>query len=248
MQVFLGALGVSIAVFRFTKLFTQGGDMMNGLLIVDDEEGIRRALNKAFQREDYSILLAKDGKEAIKIVDEDAHGIGIVISDLKMPGLDGIATLSAIGEINPEITRIVLTGYATMENAIQATNEGIDGFLTKPFDNVEIRAKVREYFLKRRLKQFVSAPILRELQKDPSNVMPRKQKATILFADIRGFSSIAEKTDPKELAAFLGRYYFSPLSDIIFQYDGTLDKHIGDSIMVIYGAPVSYKDDALRAI
>ncbi len=221
---------------------------MNGLLIVDDEEGIRRSLNKALQRDGYSIFLAKDGNEAIKIVDDDVDEISIVISDLKMPGLNGIDTLAAIGNINPEITRIVLTGYGTMENAIQATNEGIDGFLTKPFDNLEIRAKIREYFLKKHLKQFVSSQILQELQTDPKSVRPRKQKATILFTDIRGFSSISEKTDPQILAVFLNRYYFSPLGDIVFQYNGTLDKHIGDSIMVIYGAPVSYDDDALRAV
>ncbi|MFA4911845.1 MAG: response regulator, partial [Desulfobacteria bacterium] len=89
---------------------------MNGLLIVDDEEGIRRSLNKAFQHEGYSIFLAKDGNEAIKIVYKNIDKIGIIISDLKMPGLDGIETLSAIGNINPEITRIVLTGYGTMES------------------------------------------------------------------------------------------------------------------------------------
>ncbi|MDY7030468.1 MAG: response regulator, partial [Thermodesulfobacteriota bacterium] len=126
---------------------------MNGLLIVDDEEGVRRSLNKALRREGYLIFLAQDGNEAIQTVVENRDEIHIVISDLKMPGLDGIATLSAIGEINPEITRIVLTGYGTMESAIQATNEGIDGFLTKPFDNIEIRAKIREYFLKKHLKQ-----------------------------------------------------------------------------------------------
>jgi len=221
---------------------------MNGLLIVDDEEGIRRSLNKALQREGYSIFLAQDGNEGIKIVIENVDEIDIVISDLKMPGLDGIETLSAIGNINPEITRIVLTGYGTMESAIQATNEGIDGFLTKPFDNIEIRAKIREYFLKKHLKQFVSTQILQELQKDPRTIRSRKQRTTILFTDIRGFSSISEEIDPQELAIFLNRYYFTPLSDIIFEYNGTLDKHIGDSVMVIYGAPVSYNDDALRAV
>ena len=221
---------------------------MNGLLIVDDEEGVRRSLNKALRREGYLIFLAQDGNEAIQTVVENRDEIHIVISDLKMPGLDGIATLSAIGEINPEITRIVLTGYGTMESAIQATNEGIDGFLTKPFDNIEIRAKIREYFLKKHLKQFISTQILQELQKNPRTVRPKKQKTSILFTDIRGFSSISEKTDPQELAVFLNRFYFNPLSDIAFKYNGTLDKHIGDSIMVIYGAPVSYDNDALRAV
>ena len=221
---------------------------MNGLLIVDDEEGIRRSLSRALQREDYSIFLAHHGKEAIKIVNDKRHEIDMVISDLKMPGLDGIETLSIIGEINPEITRIVLTGYGTMENAIRATNEGIDGFLTKPFNNVEVRAKIREYFLKKHLKQFLSIQIFQELQKNPGTFKPKKQRTSILFTDIRGFSSISEKTDPQDLAVFLNCQYFNPLSDIALKNNGTLDKHIGDSIMVIFGAPISYKDDALRAV
>jgi adenylate cyclase len=142
----------------------------------------------------------------------------------------------------------MLTGYATLEGAIAATNEGIDGFLTKPFDNVELRAKVREYFVRKRLKQFVSAQVLQQLQDDPSHLTPRKQAATVLFADIRGFTSLTEKHDPQEWAQFLSENYFSPLGEIIFQNDGTLDKHIGDCIMAIYGAPISGANDALRAV
>ena len=109
------------------------------------------------------------------IVKDHPAEIAICISDFKMPGLDGLQTLAAIGSINPDITRIMLTGYATLEGAIAATNEGIDGFLTKPFDNVELRAKVREYFVRKRLKQFVSPQVLQQLQADPSYLMPRKQ-------------------------------------------------------------------------
>ncbi len=221
---------------------------MNGLLIVDDEEGVRRALHKALAKENYQIYSASDGSEAIALVRQRADEITIVISDFKMPGLDGLQTLVAIGNINPEITRIMLTGYATLESAIAATNEGIDGFLTKPFDNVELRAKVREYFIRKRLKQFVSLQVLHELQADPSQLLPRKQQATILFADIRGFTAMTEQHDPQEWAAFLSAHYFSPLGEIIFQNNGTLDKHIGDSIMAIYGAPIMAADDTWRAV
>ena len=221
---------------------------MNGLLIVDDEEGVRRALHKALGKENYQLFLAGDGNEAIAIVKDQPAEIAIVISDYKMPGLDGLQTLIAIGNINPDITRIMLTGYATLDSAIAATNEGIDGFLTKPFDNVELRAKVREYFVRKRLKQFVSAQVLHELQSDPSQLLPRKQTATILFADIRGFTALTEQRDPTAWATFLSQYYFSPLGEIVFQNNGTLDKHIGDSIMAIYGAPISNDDDALRAV
>jgi adenylate cyclase len=221
---------------------------MNGLLVVDDEEGVRRAVQKALGRENYEVFLAPNGNEAIAIVKDHPAEIAICISDFKMPGLDGLQTLAAIGSINPDITRIMLTGYATLEGAIAATNEGIDGFLTKPFDNVELRAKVREYFVRKRLKQFVSAQVLQQLQTNPSHLTPRKQIATLLFVDIRGFTALTEKHDPQEWALFLSDNYFSPLGEIVFQNNGTLDKHIGDGIMAIYGAPIANDDDALRAV
>ena len=158
---------------------------MDGLLIVDDEEGVRRALQKALSRDNYQIFQAVNGNDAVEIVKQHPGDIAIAISDFKMPGLDGLQTLAMIGSINPDITRIMLTGYATLESAIAATNEGIDGFLTKPFDNVELRAKVREYFVRKRLKQFVSAPVMQQLQNDPSYLASRKQRATVLFVDVR---------------------------------------------------------------
>ena len=221
---------------------------MNGLLIVDDEEGVRRAVQKAMGKENYVVFTAAGGSEAIRIVQDHPAEIAVCISDFKMPGLDGLQTLAAIGSINPEITRIMLTGYATLEGAIAATNEGIDGFLTKPFDNVELRAKVREYFVRKRLKQFVSPQVLQLLQADPSYLMPRKQLATLLFVDIRGFTALTEKHDPEPWAMFLSDNYFSPLGEIVFQNNGTLDKHIGDGIMAIFGAPIAAADDALRAV
>ena len=221
---------------------------MIGLVVVDDEEGVRRSLRKVLEKDDYRILLAENGEQAIRIVRDDGRNIETVISDYKMPGIDGLETLTEIGRINPEITRIMLTGYATMESAIEAVNAGIDGFLTKPFENTELRAKVKEYNIKKRLKQFVSEQVFSELQKVGRRIIPRKQNVTVLFTDIRGFAKIAEQISPAELAELLNTRYFSPLDDIIFQYNGMLDKHIGDSIMGVFGAPVTGADDAARAV
>ncbi|MFA4916761.1 MAG: adenylate/guanylate cyclase domain-containing protein [Syntrophales bacterium] len=221
---------------------------MMGLMIVDDEEGVRRALRKVLEIDGYSIFLAASGEEAIRNIQDNSKDIETVISDFKMPGIDGMETLKEIGKINSEITRIMLTGYATMGNAIEAVNAGIDGFLTKPFENVELRAKVREYNIKKRLKQFVSEQVLTELHRKGENITPQKQKVSVLFIDIRGFSEISENMSPQELSDMLNTYFFLPLDSIIFEYNGTLDKHIGDSIMGIFGAPVAYNDDAARAV
>ncbi|MBN2569736.1 MAG: response regulator [Deltaproteobacteria bacterium] len=221
---------------------------MIGLLVVDDEEGVRRSLKRVLERDGYDIMLAEDGSKAIDIVREKGGIIETVISDYKMPGIDGLETLIEIGRINPEITRIMLTGYATMESAIESVNAGIDGFLTKPFENIELKAKVREYNIKKRLKQFVSESVYSQLQQMGQNITPVIKRVTILFCDIRGFTKMSERLSVDRMSDILNANYFSPLDNTICEYNGTLDKHIGDSIMGIFGAPFTYGDDVVKAV
>jgi adenylate cyclase len=221
---------------------------MTGLLFIDDEEGVRRSVVRALRTEPYRVYTAKDGETGIRLIEEERSRISVVVSDYKMPGLDGLETLARIGTINPEITRILLTGYATMESAIRATNDGLDGFLTKPFDNIELRNKISEIVVGKRLRQFVSEKVYHEIKRDPTVMRPRKHKVTVLFSDIRRFTEMSQMVSPEELAAFLNEHYFTPMGEIAFRYDGTVDKHMGDCIMVVYGAPVSHEDDIIRAV
>jgi len=218
------------------------------ILIVDDDEGIRVSLKIVLERDGYEVLVAERGAEGIEIVRQFPEDIEMVISDFKMPGMDGLETLTEISRINPDIIRIILTGYATLDRAIETVNLGIDGFLTKPFNNSEIRASIRGIVMKKRLKQFVSEQVLQEMQLKGKNLTPRKQIVSVLFTDIRGFAEMTAKMSAQEIADLLNTYYFLPLDRIVFEYNGTLDKHIGDSIMAIFGAPLSYKDDAFRAV
>jgi adenylate cyclase len=221
---------------------------MSGLLVIDDEEGVRRSLARALRREPYDIFTAKCGEEGILLIRENLTRLAIVISDFKMPGLDGMETLDRIGDMNPEITRIILTGYATMEAAIMATNHGIDGFLTKPFDNLQLRANIREIFIRKRLKQFVSEQIYREIKKSPDLLKPTFNEASVLFSDIRGFTQMTQRVPSETIANFLNDCYFGPMGEIVHQFGGTVDKHIGDSIMVAFGTPVVKEDDPHRAV
>ena len=221
---------------------------MNGLLFIDDEEGIRRSIVRALGNEPYRVYTADNGKAGMAVLKENLPYIDMVISDYKMPGRNGVETLADIGRLHPEITKIILTGYATMEAAIQAINNGVDGFLTKPFDNVELRAKIHEISVRKLLRQFVPEQVYNEMDTHQGALRNKYHQVSVLFSDIRGFTQMSRDIPPEALADFLNYRYFTPMGEIAFQHNGTTDKHIGDSMMVVYGSPVNHSDDALMAV
>lgn len=221
---------------------------MHGLLFIDDEIGICRSIVRALDRDNFDVFTANDGYRGIEILKTHLTEIRTVISDYRMPGIDGLQTLMTVYRLNPEITRIILTGYATVETAIQATNQGVDGYLTKPFDNRELKAKIREIAVRKYLRQFVPEPVYEEINNTSGMLKPRYHKATILFVDIRGFTRMSQNISPEVLVRYLNDYFFTPMGEIAHQYNGMVDKHIGDSIMVVYGAPVPCQDDAAMAV
>ena len=221
---------------------------MNGLLFIDDEEGVRRSVARALKREPYQLYVADSGENGIAIARQHGPDITTVVSDYRMPGIDGLETLGAIGRINPEMTRIILTGYATMEAAIAATNQGIDGFLTKPFDNTSLRANIRGISVKKHLRQFVTEQVYNELQSSPGALAPTFHEVTVLFADIRGFTGMTQTVSPDYLAGFLNDSYFTPLGEIAYEHGGIVDKHLGDGIMIVFGSLGPRQDDPLRAV
>jgi adenylate cyclase len=102
------------------------------------------------------------------------------------------------------------------------------------------KRKVRGAF-----QQYVSPEVIRRLLSDPERVKPRKTPVTVLFSDIRGFTSISEQLDAQELADLLNGY-LTEMTRIIFRNQGTLDKYIGDAVMAIWGAPFDEPGHAAR--
>ncbi|MFO7965807.1 MAG: adenylate/guanylate cyclase domain-containing protein [Desulfobacterales bacterium] len=221
---------------------------MQGILIIDDDEGIRRSILRALKREPYEKFSAKNGEEGVSMIKQYISKISTVISDFKMPGIDGLETLLRIGEINPSVTRIILTGYATLDAAVAAANQGIDGFLTKPFDNRELKLKIHEITVRKYLRQFISEPVYSQLEHSSGLLNPTQTEVTVLFSDIRNFTGLCRRASPEAVAFFLNNHYFTPMGEIAHQFNGTIDKHIGDAIMVLFGSPFAGEDDADRAV
>lgn len=222
--------------------------MALNVLLIDDEEGVRRAVGRLLLSEGYGFEGVEDGKRGIEVFKKDPHFFDIVICDLIMPGIDGLKTLEEISDLSREVTKIILTGYGTIENAIRAIEIGVDGFITKPFENKEFLWKIKETYLKKKMRQFVSFDIFEQLLREPSSLTPKVSNITVLFSDIRNFTLLSSRLKVEEIAEILNRSYFSPLSEIIMKYRGMIDKYIGDSIMALFGAPVYFDDHALMAV
>lgn len=102
------------------------------ILIVDDEESIRRSLSGVLQDEGYSVLLAGNGEQALEVLRGQA--ISLVLLDIWMPGMDGIETLKKIKEVQPDVPVVMISGHATIATAMAATKLGALDFIEKPLD------------------------------------------------------------------------------------------------------------------
>lgn len=119
------------------------------ILIVDDEKNIRDGLKIALSKEGHSIFTASDGVEAIHIIEDEE--IDLVITDLKMPNMDGHALMDAILKDYANIPIIILTGHGTVENAVTAMRNGAYDFLTKPLNLAKLSLIVTRAVSQRRL-------------------------------------------------------------------------------------------------
>ena len=116
--------------------------------------------------------------------------------------------------------------------------------LVVAIEDITEQSKIKNTF-----KRYVSKSVVDQLLDDDQklNLGGEEREVTVLFSDIRGFTAMSEKMKPKEVVSTLNSY-FSEMIDIIFKYDGTLDKIVGDELMVVFGAPISRVDDAERAV
>jgi adenylate cyclase len=94
--------------------------------------------------------------------------------------------------------------------------------------------------------QYLSPEVIRRLLRNPKLVEPKKTEITVMFSDIRGFTTISENLDAQDLALFLNQY-LSDMTGLVFEYQGTLDKYIGDAVMAFWGAPFEVDDHAVSA-
>lgn len=133
----------------------------------------------------------------------------------------------------------MLNVLPTMQATFTFIGVALYGYLTEGKEKRKIRKAFQFYLTK---------SVVDEMLKEPEKLKlgGEKRNCTVLFSDIRGFTTISERLTPEQLSNLLNEY-LTPMTNLVFKYDGTLDKYMGDAIMAIFGAPVAYEDHAARA-
>jgi len=124
--------------------------METTILIVDDERAQRQVLAGDLKSRGFSVLEADSAETALEVVSSNI--IDVILSDLKMPGASGIDLLASIKEINPDISVVIMTAYASVETAVQALKNGAYDFITKPYNLDEIELVIKRIIEKNNLK------------------------------------------------------------------------------------------------
>ncbi len=116
------------------------------ILVVDDDDSIRTVLKAILEDEGYIIDLAKNGKEAIEKSNIIFYNMALI--DFKLPDMDGTELLGAMKETTPKMIKIIITGYPTLQNAVNAVNEHADGYIIKPLNMENLLKTIKKHLKK----------------------------------------------------------------------------------------------------
>jgi DNA-binding response OmpR family regulator len=134
------------------------------ILVIDDDATVRKSHEAVLKQNGYQVDVAQNGKEAIAKSKESLYNLALV--DLRLPDMDGIELLTAMREAVPKMVKIIITGYPSQENAIEAVNRGADGYMVKPYTMQDLLRKIREQLQKQqearkygegKIKEFIEA-------------------------------------------------------------------------------------------
>lgn len=158
--------------------------MNKRILIVDDEESVLNTLKRLFRKFPYDVFSALSGQEALELL--ETQSVDLIISDMRMPGMDGATFLKKAKEKSPLVERILLTGYSDMESTVKAINDGgIYGYMSKPWDSTQLCTLV-ESALDQTHKNKLKNKTLKRFKRDNDNLgedVSRKEREVAQSAE-----------------------------------------------------------------
>jgi adenylate cyclase len=255
------------------------------ILVVDDNPTNLEVLRVRLNAQGYEVVTAVDGEDGLRRARELEPDL--VLLDVMMPKLDGISVLKELkGDTALRFIPVILvTAKADTRDVVNGLEAGGDDYLTKPFEQAALVARVRSLLrikelhdtvqlqaaqLKEwnrsleervatqvaeidrigRLRRFLApqvAQMIASSDAPDSLLASHRREVTVLFCDLRGFTAFVESSEPEEVTAVLREYHES-MGELIFQYEGTLERFLGDGIMIVFNDPIPCPDHTERAV
>jgi len=240
------------------------------LLIVDDEPVNLQVLNNYLSLQNYYVVQANSGAEALQLIEKGFQPDAVLL-DVMMPKMTGYEVTKKLRETwsEDQLPIVLLTAKNQIEDIVMGLESGANDYITKPFSKKELIARMKTHIRVSQLKaktlqlaeeqkeklfqvnkayeRFVPHDFLSLLNKksilDVKLGHSVEKEMTILFSDIRDFTSVSEGMTPQENFNFINTY-LSQMTPIIHQYNGFIDKYIGDAIMALFP---THADDAVCA-
>jgi class 3 adenylate cyclase len=225
------------------------------LLVVDDNRVNRLLLVHGLEQQGHEVATAENGKRALEMLRSTPYDL--LLLDIEMPEMNGFQVLEEC-LADPELRQIPIimtSSLDELDSVVKCIELGAEDFLTKPLNPVLLRARVNASLEKKRLRDqqrklfrtFAAPEVAEVLLRDGFSLGGKNVTATVMFADIRSFTSLAEDQDPADTIELLNNY-FALMFGAITGNEGMVNQLEGDGLMAIFGAPVQHEDHRHQAV
>lgn len=212
------------------------------ILIVDDEPINHQVLRNHLRQESFELVSALSGQEALAIIEAGQH-IDLILLDIMMPRLSGYEVAQRIRETHlpSELPIIMVTAKNQVSDLVQGLRTGANDYLAKPFSKDEFLARLRTHLNLHQIhtatRRFVPEEFLKTLGRNTITEVQVgdniSRELTVLFSDIRGYTSLSEQMTPQENFAFVNAFA-RRMGPVIQQHQGFVNQYLGDGIMAIF--------------
>jgi adenylate cyclase len=237
---------------------TWGGAASRGgayLLVADDNKVNRLLLSRSLEVLGHRVASAENGRIALEMLRREVFDL--LLLDMEMPEMTGFEVLEQLAaDLNlRDLPVIVTSSLEGVTHVARCIELGADDYLPKPVNPVLLKARINSSLEKKRLRdqqkelvrRFATSEVAEDLQRSGFALGGKRIAGTVMFCDIRGFTSIVEQQSPEETIELLNTFY-TLMFDAITGSGGVVNQMVGDGLMAIFGAPLPLADPCGSAV